>query len=40
MPGMPIGSPGMDGKVYGDRRDPYNVLLMQKNGHSSIFSSY
>eukprot|EP01036_Dinobryon_divergens_P048286 gene48286-64787_t len=23
VPGMPIGSPGMDGPAYGDRRDPH-----------------
>jgi hypothetical protein len=23
VPGMPVGSPGMDGAVYGNRRDPY-----------------
>ena len=25
VPGMPIGSPGMDGPLYGDRKDPYDV---------------
>ena len=28
VPGMPIGSPGMDGPAYGGRRDPYQVLLV------------
>jgi hypothetical protein len=37
---MPIGSPGMDGPEYQGRRDPYEVLLIQKDGSSSVFSSY
>lgn len=40
VPGMPVGSPGMDGPGYGDRRDPYQVLLVAKDGSSSVFSSY
>jgi hypothetical protein len=40
VPGMPVGSPGMDGAVYGGRRDPYDVLLVQKNAGSSVFQSY
>jgi len=40
VPGMPIGSPGMDGEAYGDRRDKFNVLLIQKNGQSTVFSAY
>ncbi len=34
--GMPAGSPGMDS----NRRDPYDVLLLQTDGTTSIFSSY
>ncbi|WP_169717445.1 DUF411 domain-containing protein [Comamonas serinivorans] len=30
VPGMPVGSPGMDGPAYGDRRDPYDVLLVTR----------
>ena len=30
-PGMPVGSPGMDGPEYGGRKDPYDVLLITKN---------
>lgn len=37
---MPIGSPGMDGAAYGGRRDPYQVLLIQKNGSAEVFNSY
>ncbi len=40
VPGMPVGSPGMDGAVYGGRRDPYDVLLIQRNGAQSVFSTY
>ncbi|HEY8326900.1 MAG TPA: DUF411 domain-containing protein [Rhodanobacter sp.] len=40
VPGMPVGSPGMDGAVYGGRRDPYDVLLILKDGSSRIFKKY
>jgi len=40
VPGMPVGSPGMDGPVYGDRRDPYDVLLVSRDGSTRIFQSY
>ena len=40
VPGMPVGSPGMDGPAYGGRRDPYQVLLVAKDGSTSVFSSY
>lgn len=40
VPGMPIGSPGMDGAAYGDRRDPYDVLLVLAGGGSRVFSSH
>lgn len=45
VPGMPIGSPGMDGAVYGGRKDPYDVLLVTKNMvrsgvSTSVFTSY
>ena len=40
VPGMPIGSPGMDGPDYGGRRDAYQVLLIQKDGSSKIFNAY
>jgi len=35
VPGMPIGSPGMDGPVYGARRDAYQVLLIQKDSNQN-----
>ncbi len=40
VPGMPLGSPGMDGPEYGSRRDPYDVLLVAMDGTTSVFSSY
>lgn len=45
VPGMPVGSPGMDGPEYGGRKDPYDVLLVTKNligsGVSAkVFTSY
>jgi hypothetical protein len=35
--GMPIGSPGME---QGERRDPYEVLLFQANGETSVFARH
>ena len=45
VPGMPVGSPGMDGPDYGGRKDPYDVLLVTKNlmnsdVSTSVFTSY
>lgn len=40
VPGMPVGSPGMDGEVYGNRRDPYDVVLVLKDGSSRVYQSY
>lgn len=40
VPGMPIGSPGMDGPIYGGRQDPYHVLLVQRDGSRRVFASY
>ena len=40
VPGMVVGSPGMDGPVYKGRKDPYSVLLVSLNGESSIFQKY
>jgi len=40
VPGMPVGSPGMDGPVYGGRKDPYEVLLVRKDGSTRVFQSY
>lgn len=40
VPGMPIGSPGMDGPEYGGRREPYDVLLVHRDGSSRVYASY
>ena len=40
VPSMPVGSPGMDGPDYGDRKDPYDVLLVQAEGKSSVYQAY
>jgi hypothetical protein len=40
VPGMPIGSPGMDGPVYSGHRDPYQVLVVRKDGTTTVFSNH
>ena len=40
VPGMPVGSPGMDGAIYGGRRDPYDVLAVSRDGSATVFQSY
>jgi hypothetical protein len=40
VPRMPVGSPGMDGPEYGGRKDPYEVLLVSKDGSTTVFQSY
>ncbi len=40
VPGMPVGSPGMDGPVYQGRRDPYDVVLVHKDGSHMVYQSY
>ena len=37
VPGMPPGSPGME---VGTRQDPYEVFLIDKSGHETVFASY
>lgn len=36
VPGMPHGSPGMEGA----RSDPYNVLLIDKQGDTTVYSRH
>lgn len=36
VPGMPIGSPGMED---GDRTEPYDIIAFGKNGKRSVFAS-
>ena len=40
VPGMPVGSPGMDAAIYGGRKDPYDVLLVLQGGSSRVYQSY
>ncbi len=40
VPGMPIGSPGMDGPDYDNQQDPYDVLLVQADGRTRVFNHY
>ncbi len=40
VPGMPVGTPGMDGAVYGGRKDPYDVLLINRDGSTRVYQSY
>ena len=37
VPGMPPGSPGME---VGDRKDPYDVFLVDKSGRETVFAHY
>ena len=37
VPGMPIGSPGME---QGDRREPYDVLLVAKDGSTTVYAHH
>ena len=37
VPGMPVGSPGME---MGGQQDPYDVILMKANGRGEVFQAY
>jgi hypothetical protein len=37
VPGMPVGSPGME---VGDRQDPYDVVLVDRSGRGTVFARY
>ncbi len=37
VPGMPVGSPGME---MGDRVDRYSVIAMDKEGNARVFNQY
>lgn len=39
VPGMPVGSPGMDGPDYGGRKDAFDVMLLTRGG-ASVYQSY
>ncbi len=40
VPGMPVGSPGMDAAIYGGRKDAYEVLLVLEDGNTRNYQSY
>ncbi len=40
VPAMPLGSPGMDGPEYKGKKDPYDVLIINKKGQASVYQSY
>jgi hypothetical protein len=40
VPGMPVGSPGMDGPEYGGRKDAFDVLLIGRDGSATGYRSY
>ena len=40
VPGMPVGAPGMDGPAYGGRKDPYDVLLVAKDGSATVYQHH
>ncbi|WP_375322011.1 DUF411 domain-containing protein [Aliivibrio logei] len=37
VPGMPMGSPGME---YGDKKDKYQVVAFKENGKLALFNTY
>ena len=37
VPGMPMGSPGME---QGGRKDPYNVIAFTKDGKKTVFAKH
>jgi hypothetical protein len=37
VPGMPMGSPGME---QGSRKDPYDVLAFTKDGRHTVFAKH
>ena len=40
VPGMPVGSPGMDGPAYNGRQDRYEVLLLLPGGGARLWQRY
>ncbi|RBA22874.1 DUF411 domain-containing protein [Herminiimonas fonticola] len=39
-PGMPIGSPGMDGPAFAGQKAAYDVLLIKNDGSTAVYQSY
>jgi hypothetical protein len=40
VPGMPLGSPGMDGPAYGGKAHAYEVLAIDRKGRATPFARY
>lgn len=40
VPGMPVGAPGMDGEVYGGRKDTFDVMLLARDGSATVYQHY
>lgn len=40
VPGMVVGSPGMDGPAYNGRTQPYKVWLVSAGGDSRVYKAY
>lgn len=40
VPGMKVGSPGMDGPLYKGHKVPYDVLLVRRDGSTSVYQAY
>ena len=40
VPGMPVGTPGMDAAIYRGRVDAYDVLLILEDGSPRVYKSY
>jgi hypothetical protein len=40
VPGMPVGSPGMDGPEYEGKKDKFDVLILQSEDDVKVFNSY
>ncbi len=40
VPGMPVGSPGMDGAAYGGRKDAFDVLLVSAGAAPTVYQAY
>lgn len=39
-PGMPMGSPGMDQPKHNNVKEQYDVLLLKKDGSTSVFNTH
>jgi hypothetical protein len=39
-PGMPIGAPGMDTAAYNGKKNPYNVMLVARDGSATVYQKY